>query len=166
MKSALVVIDVQKHFAVEKAADLPKKIVTHINRSNYDFILFTLFRNDSNSNFHKILHWHKAMESPAIDIHPALKSFSTNDNTFEKLTYSAFKVPRFVKFLKENDINKLDICGINIDGCVLATAYEAFDLGYKIRILENLSSVASNRQDYEDSAKTIISRNLKRKIPI
>jgi len=47
---------------------------------------------------------------------------------------------------------------------VLATAYEAFDLGYKMRILEDLSSVASERQDYEDSAKVIIARNLKRKV--
>lgn len=165
MKSALVVIDVQKHFAVEKAAHLPEKIVDYIKRSHYDYLLFTLFRNDPGSNYHKILHWHKAMESPGIDIHPALEPYAKKDNTFEKLTYSAFKVPAFVKFLKDHDVNELDICGINIDGCVLATAYEAFDLGYKMRILENLSSVASDRQDYEDSAKTIIARNLKRKLP-
>lgn len=165
MKSALVVIDVQNHFATEKAHDLPEKIAAHMKQSDYDYVLFTLFRNDPRSNFHKILHWYKAMDSPAIDLHPALQEFSHPQNTFEKLTYSAFKAPGFVKFLEDHNIEQLDICGINIDGCVLATAYEAFDLGYKMRILENLSSVASERQDYEDSAKTIITRNLKRKLP-
>ena len=165
MKSALVIIDVQKHFAVEKAADLPEKIAEYITQSHYDYLLFTLFRNDPSSNFHKILYWYKAMESPGIDIHPALEPYASEDNTFEKLTYSAFKVTAFVKFLKDHSVEELDICGINIDGCVLATAYEAFDLGYKVKILEGLSSVASDRQDYEDSAKTIIARNLKRKLP-
>ncbi len=165
MKSALVVIDVQKHFAVEKAADLPQKIAKYIKQSNYDYVIFTLFRNDPSSNFHKILEWYKAMDRPDIDLHPALERFSTKENTFKKLTYSAFKVPAFVKYLKDHHVEKLDICGINIDGCVLATAYEAFDLGYKMRILEDLSSVASERQDYEDSARTIIARNLKRKLP-
>lgn len=164
MSKALVVIDVQKHFAVEKAADLPQKIAEYIKQNNYDYVVFTLFRNDPSSNFHKILHWHKAMESPGIDLHPALEQFSNADNTFEKLTYSAFKVPAFVDYLKRHNITELDICGINIDGCVLSTAYEAFDLGYKMKIIENLSSVASERQDYEDSAKTIIARNLKRKV--
>lgn len=165
MSNALVVIDVQKHFAVEKAADLPEKIVNYIRKSNYDYLLFTLFRNDPNSNFHKILHWHKAMTKPAIDLHPLLVEFSTKENTFEKLTYSAFKVPSFANFLRQQGIDELHICGINIDGCVLATAYEAFDLGYNMKILEELSSVASFRQDYEDSAKVIINRNLKRKTP-
>ena len=165
MSNALVVIDVQNHFAVEKAADLPEKIADHIRKSNYDHVLFTLFRNDQSSNFHKILHWHKAMKRPGIDLHPALESFSSTDNTFEKLTYSAFKVPAFTNYLKQHKIVSLDICGINIDGCVLATAYEAFDLGYDMKIIEELSSVASFRQDYEDSAKVIIARNLKRKLP-
>lgn len=165
MSSALVVIDVQNHFAVEKAAVLPKKIVQHIKKSPYDHVLFTLYRNDPSSNFHKILKYKVATESPAIDIHPLLAPFSNKDNTFEKLTYSAFKIQQFKKFLEDNAITDLYLCGINIDGCVLATAYEAFDLGYNVKILEDLSSVASFRQDYEDSAKTIIARNLKRKPP-
>ena len=164
MSKALIVIDVQNHFAVEKAADLPNKIADYIKSSSYDHVLFTLFRNDPSSNFHKILYWHKAMTKPGISIHPLLEAFTNSSNTFEKLTYSAFKAPEFVDYLREHKVTDLDICGINIDGCVLATAYEAFDLGFKVKILEELSSVASFRQDYEDAAKTIITRNLKRKV--
>jgi nicotinamidase-related amidase len=165
MKSALVIIDVQNHFAVEKAADLPAKIVNHLQHTTYDYVLFTLFRNDPSSNFHKILHWDKATQKPAINIHPALEPYGNTENTFEKTTYSAFKAYKFLDFLKKHTISTLYLCGINIDGCVLATAYEAFDLGYNVKILEDLSSVASFRQDYEDSAKTIITRNLKKKTP-
>ena len=163
MKSALVVIDVQNHFAVEKAADLPKKILEHIKKTKCDHVVFTKFLNVPSSNFHKILGYKQVMGPPATDIHPDIKHLTNAQNTFEKITYSALKDLKFVNFLKKNKITELFICGINIDGCVLATAYEAFDLGYKIKILEELSSVASFRDDYEQSAKTIIARNLKRK---
>src|SRR3990167_4783249 len=163
MKNALVVIDVQNHFAVEKAADLPKKILEHIKKTGYDHVIFTKFLNVPSSNFYKILGYRHVMKPPATDIHPDIKHLTNVQNTFEKITYSAFKAPKFFNFLEKNDIQELFICGINIDGCVLATAYEAFDLGYKVKILEDLSSVASFRDDYEQSAKTIIARNLKRK---
>ncbi|MES2970995.1 MAG: isochorismatase family cysteine hydrolase [Patescibacteria group bacterium] len=165
MKNALVAIDVQKYFAVEKAADLPQKIVKHLESSKYDFVLFTKFRNDPGSNFHKILHWEQCTGPPATDIHPILVSYATPENTFEKTTYSAFKSEAFTSFLKTREIQELDLCGINIDGCVLATAFEAFDLGFNVKILEELSSVASFRDDYEQFAKTIIARMFKRKIP-
>jgi nicotinamidase-related amidase len=165
MKNALVVIDVQNHFAVEKAANLPEKIHQHIKSNKYDFVIFTKFLNLPSSNFHKILGYKKVTGPPATDIHPALIGLTNKNNTFEKVTYSAFKDSAFVNFLNKHKIKELFLCGINIDGCVLATAYEAFDLGYKVKIIEELSSVASFRDDYEDSAKVIIARNLKRKLP-
>ncbi len=160
-----MVIDVQNHFAVEKASDLPAKIAHYIDKSNYDHVVFTTFRNDPESNFHKILEFKKSIGPPATDLHPVLLPYTNKQNVFVKLTYSAFKASAFEKYIKKNQITELDICGINIDGCVLATAYEAFDLGFKVKILEDLSSVASFRDDYEAAAKTIITRNLKKKLP-
>jgi nicotinamidase-related amidase len=45
MKTALVVIDVQKGFAVEKASNLPEKIVEHLKNNKYDYALFTISHN-------------------------------------------------------------------------------------------------------------------------
>jgi len=164
MKNALIVIDVQKFFAVEKAKDIPLKVAEHIEQSKYDYVLFTKFRNDPNSNFHKLLNWKLATKSPEIDIHPILVPFVNNENLFEKTTYSAFKSKEFVNFLRTKKIDEIYLCGINLDGCVLATAYEAFDLGFKVEILEELCSVSSSKKEYEDSAKVIIRRNLRPKI--
>lgn len=161
MSNVLVVIDVQNFFAVEKAADLPYKIAKHIQESKYDYVIFTKYINDPSTNFRKILGHKKATTPPDTDIHSALIKFTNSKNTFPKTTYSAFKNSNFQNFLQKNSVKDIDLCGINIDGCVLATAYEAFDLGYNVKILEELSSVASFRQDYEDSAKTIIARNLR-----
>ena len=162
-KTALLVIDVQNFFTIEKAADLPIKIAEHIKRSSYDHLLFTRMRYDPSSNFERILHWRGPTKSPEIDLHADIATFAAPETTFEKTTYSALKVPELLAFLRKNEIGSIDICGINIDACVLSSAFEAFDLGFNVRVLEELSSVSSMEEEYVKSAEVIIKRNLKRK---
>ena len=163
MKTALIVIDVQNGFAVENAERLPKKIVKHLENENYNYVLFTQSINDPESNFHKILNWKKGVDGDFIEIHPLLRPYLTESNTFKKNSYSAFKSQDLVKFLQDKNVEKIFLCGINTDACVLASAFEAFDLGYNFDIIDELCSVSSFRQDYIDSANTIITRNLRRK---
>lgn len=162
MKKGLLVIDVQNYFAVEKAAELPQKIAGYIRSSSYDEILFTKFRNAEGSNFRTILEYDEVAEAPATDIHPLIEEFANKDNTFEKTTYSAMKAPGLIKRLEESGIQEIDICGISMDACILATGFDAFDLGYKVAILDNLCSVSSVREDLQDAAKVVINRNLRK----
>ncbi|MEL6804250.1 MAG: isochorismatase family cysteine hydrolase [Bacteroidota bacterium] len=162
MANALIVIDVQNYFVHERAASLPAKIASHIQYGEYDHVLFTAFHNQTESNFHRILNFTDVMKSPAVDIHETLSEYVAAERLFVKDTYSAMKVPALSTYLETHAVDTIYLCGINIDGCVLATAFEAFDLGYDITVLENLCSVASVRNDYMDAAKLIIYRNLSR----
>lgn len=163
MKTALIVIDVQNAFAVENAANLPEKIAQHIQDTSYDHVLFTLYYYDNQSNFGSILRWQGPHESPNVDLHPLVAPLATPETTFSKTTYSAFKSKELLNFLNKNNISTIKLCGINIDACVLATAFEGFDLGFDIEILEDLSSISSTKKEYDDAAKVIIRRNLKNK---
>ncbi|AJI50687.1 isochorismatase family protein [Francisella tularensis subsp. holarctica] len=42
-----------------------------------------------------------------------------------------------LNFLKQKNINKIYLTGIDIDACVLASAFYGFDLGYDIEILQD-----------------------------
>ncbi len=139
MKNALVVIDVQNYFVNEETKNLPVKIAGYIEENKYDFVVFTKFVNKKGSNWFKLLNWNKMTSSPATDIHSALRKFVKDNNVFEKNTYSIFKSEDFLNFLKKNNIIKIYLCGLDIDSCVLASAFEAFDLGYEVKVLENLS---------------------------
>ncbi len=128
MKTALIVIDVQNYFVSEDLKDLPSKIAKHIKETPYDFVIFTQFVNSENWYFYK--HgWRACLTSPDIDIHADIRASIKGNNIFQKTAYSAFKAKGFEEFLKENNITKLSLCGIDTDACVLASAYEAFDLG-------------------------------------
>ncbi len=158
-RNALVVIDVQNYFVNKNTAQLPHRIAETIDKSKFDFVLFTKFVNRENSNFFRKLKWKKCTAPPDTDIHKLLSRFASKKNAFEKSTYSAFKSKKFTGFLRKHRIRKIFLCGIDIDGCVLASAYDGFDSGYDIEILEDLSS-SHYGKDMAGAALKIIRKNL------
>ncbi|MEK6950113.1 MAG: isochorismatase family cysteine hydrolase [Nanoarchaeota archaeon] len=160
-KNALMVIDVQNYFVNDNTQILPKKIAEFIENNKFDFVLFTKFVNKKDSNFFGILNWKKCISSPDTDIHSALVKFVDKNNVFEKSTYSIFKSEKLAEFLENNKITKLFLCGIDIDGCVLASLYDGFDLGYDIKVLKDLS-LSHYGKEMDNSALKIIEKNLQK----
>jgi nicotinamidase-related amidase len=122
-------------------------------------VLLSQFVNTEHSNFTRFLGWDKLFESPEIDIAPELEKFVSEDTLFRKDTYSAFASQKLLSYLKKNSIEELDFCGIDLEGCVLASAYHAFDLGFRPRILMELSR-STGAQKMDTAAEKIIERNL------
>ena len=81
------------------------------------------------------------------------------NHIFEKNAYSIFKLDEFVDFLSQNKISKLFFCGLDLDSCVLASAFEAFDLGFDFEILYDLS-IGYAKIDLDNSIKQIFNRKL------
>lgn len=63
--------------------------------------------------------------------------------------------------MKENNITKLFLCGLDTDGCILASAYEGFDLNYDIEILRDLC-LSHSGNELNNSALDIIEKNLQK----
>lgn len=150
----------QNFFVNDNTKILPQKIAEFIEDNKFDFVLFAKFVNKEGSNFFKKLNWKKCTDSPDTDIHSALSRYAGENNVFGKSTYSIFKSKKLTKFLKRNNIKELFLCGIATDGCVLASAYDGFDLGYDIEILKELcfSHLGKKLNNY---ALKIIGKNLR-----
>ncbi len=161
MSNTLVVIGVQNCFCIDKAKGLPAKIAAHIRESDYDHILFGKFCNDPDSNFHRILNFTGGADAPETDLHSDVAEFATPETTFEKASYSIFKCKQFEEYLTKHNIKEFDLCGTDYDACVLATAFEAFDLVYQFTILDTLCSVSFIRNDLIEAAEKIVDRNLR-----
>ena len=86
MKTALVVIDVQNYFVNDKTKNLPDKIANFIENNKFDYVLFTQFINEKDSNFVRLLNWRKCFFSPDIDIYPTLTKFATSERSIEPCT--------------------------------------------------------------------------------
>lgn len=158
MKSALVVVDVQNFFMNDSTKHVPERILNLISKRKFDFIVFFKFVNSKNSNFSKFLNWNKMFASPDIDIVPVLQTFVNKTNVFSKSTFSAFKDKKFLKFVKSKKISRIYICGFDTDGCVMATALDAFDMGVEVKILEDLCA-SHHGKSYHRQAIKLLKRN-------
>ncbi len=162
-KNALIVIDVQNYYINDHTNELPQKIFDFIKRNRFDFILFTQFVNRKDSNLIKVFNWDKMMSSPDIDIHKIFDKYIEKNNVFRKSTYSIFKSKKFTEFLKKNKITDLFFCGLDTDACILASAYEGFDLDYSVKVLENLT-LSHCGTAFEGAAMKIINKNLQKRL--
>jgi nicotinamidase-related amidase len=159
MKKALFVIDVQSYFLERSPKDLPARIADYIRSSNYDFVVFTVFRNTDGSNWERSLDWHKSKTDEEVKLAVEFKDLATPKNTFEKHTHSALKDGKLLNILKNKDIEEMHLCGIGTDACILATAYDAFDQGFKVKILFDF---CYSRAGLQEAVKDIARKNLQK----
>jgi len=161
-KTALVVIDLQNAFVKKNTLEVVQKIRNHLETCKYDYVIFSKFVNSPDSNFVKKLGWHKCKDSHETDLafNPSgISKISKSYVVFEKHTYSIFKSKEFRDFLEKNKVTKLYFCGLDLEACVLASVFDAFDLDYDYEILMDLSA-SSAGEDMISSAAKIIGRNL------
>ncbi len=161
-KEALFVIDVQKYFTDrDLTRALPEKIRKYVEeqKKRYGLILFTTFINTPSASVYRFLGWKKCMNPPDTDIADDLQPALQYGTVVSKDVLSALKVPQVLTLLKEHNIRKIDLCGVDTDCCILATALDAFDQGYEVHLLEDLSlSHAGTR--FRDAALAIFYRNI------
>lgn len=162
MQNALIVIDVQQGFMNKHTESLPQKIADHIRKNDYDFIVFTTFLNEIDSNFRKILDWHGNSANECLFIPDELRDIADENLIVSKSTYSIFGSPKLEEFLTQKEISHLFLCGIDLDGCVLASAFHAFDKGFNVVVLPELSR-SSAGEALDKAAWIIIERNLTKK---
>jgi nicotinamidase-related amidase len=157
MSNALLIVDVQRYFMADVPDDLPQRIVNHHKALNYDHVVFTNFQNKPESNFVKSLKWDKCSTDEDAQLPEEFSALATSDNTFTRAAYSAFKTTDLHAYLQQRLVERLIICGVDSDACVLATAFEAFDLGYHVKIDFDLT-YSSN--DLHKAAQLIAERNI------
>lgn len=160
MKKALFVIDVQKFFENKKTKSVARKINNYIkrNKNEYSLIIFTVFKNNSKSSLWRIFNWKGCNKGRNIAIMDELSNLVDYSNVILRNTYSLLKAPKLKEKLNKYKIEQIDICGFDTDCCVLATAYDLFDSGWKPVILKNLCFSTSEEKLHRPALK-IIKRN-------
>lgn len=158
MKKLLIIIDVQNFFINKYTKEIPKRISNYLQEkgASYDFIVFTKYVNDKNSSSYKKLNFKDCLGGEQIKISKELENFISKNNVFIKNTYSAFQNKRLVSLIKKYKINKIDLCGLTSDGCVLATAFDGFDRGFDVSVLKNLVGTCWGPEKFNQACLELI----------
>lgn len=147
-RSMLLVVDVQNGFVNEHT----RQVIEAVNRLIGAFsgrsepVAFTRFVNTPGSGYARWIGWTRFMQGPENDLFDAL---DVGDSpVFVKHAYTAF-TPEFEKHLREHRIERLVLCGIATDGCVLKSAVDAFERGIEPVVVTDACASHAGREIHE-----------------
>lgn len=150
----LLIIDLQNQFINSNTKNCIKDISNLVIKNKFDKVLFTKFINDINNNVYRKLHWDGCISEESTKI-----SIDIGKNkVIEKNTYSAFN-EELKRYIDNNNIDKIFLCGIDIECCVMATAFDLFDNNFNVYILKDYC-YSTYGIDKKNNAIEILKRNI------
>lgn len=154
MKSLLLVIDLQKDFINNNTINIPNKINQLIVSNNFDNVVFTRFINSYDSIWFKNLNYKGCLTEDGKKI-----LIDTRDNLIiDKYVYSSLNA-ELINYIKENNITKIYLCGIDTECCVLKTAFDLFENNYDIYVLKDYCGCMQGVNRH-NNALEILKRNI------
>lgn len=135
----LIAIDLQNGFIkTQEHANKAKQIANFVKSGKFDKIIATKFINYTGSLYEKCFNWSELKTSEQTDLYDGLETIA--DETFTKTTYNCVN-DTFIELLLELNNGKLPekvyLCGLDTDACVLATAIGLFERSITPIVLEN-----------------------------
>ena len=153
MNTLLLIIDMQKAFINPNTEYLIEKISNLINANKYNYIVFTRFINTNDSIYVSDLNYYGCIgEDKELVIKP------DNHKVIDKKVYSSLN-SELKNYIIENNIDKIYLCGINTDCCVLKTAFDLFENEYDFYILKDYCA-STNGIEKHNNALEILKRNI------
>lgn len=157
MNKLLLVIDVQKSFINENTRPVLLKIDELVNSGKYKNIVFTRFINDENSIWYKKLNYKGCITKEQQEIVINTKNYKIID----KKIYSCVN-DELTKYLIENKIEEIHLCGFDTDACVSKTALDLFENDYNLYVLKDycMSGVSIELHNaYMNNLKRLIGKD-------
>ena len=145
MKKALLVIDMQEATVGKNHAEffkydtnLLQKVNDVINNTDSDLVVYirNLMRNNFINKFAPVKVFDGTSDSELVEELQIVSS-----NVFSKYSGDAFSNMDFSNFLKTNQIDTIEIIGLDGGGCVSLTALGALKNGY--RVILNTSAIGT-----------------------
>lgn len=128
--SCLIIIDVQKGFINQWTGHVPARV--RARQDDYDHIIVTRFINPPGSPHRRFLGWPRFAPGSA----DTELAFAPRDGAriMDKSTYTCAPGD-FIAELKQNGVERVHLCGIATDSCVLKTAVDLFEAGLEPLVL-------------------------------
>jgi nicotinamidase-related amidase len=143
---ALLIIDMQRGLLRFEYATLPARIASYARNNEYAVIFASRFTNAPGSLYRSQLDWHKLSGPPATLLVPVIAALDPFE--IPKTGYSAL-TPVLAALLHTGQFDGIDLCGIDTDQCVAATAFALFDAGVDVRILTKLCASSAGPAAHE-----------------
>ena len=157
MNDCLILVDIQKGFVTEKTDYVIPRIHDLIRSGRFRHIVCTKFINLPNSPYVRFIGWHKFMPGSA-ETEVDSEVVKASERIIEKTTYSAL-TDEFLKYIEDNQIEKVYVAGIDTDCCVMTTAEDLFSHNIPFEVLLYYSS-SNGGEESHNAAIRVMTRLL------
>lgn len=141
-KRALIVVDVQSSFVNSENKEVISSIAKVIEKGSYALIVESVFSTEGNLLWERQHRWTCKFTDTLPEIEKIIEESESRVHV-RKNTKSAWKGDvDFEKLFKDKGIEEVHIVGFDTNDCVLATAYESFDLGFQTYVIEEATHSA------------------------
>lgn len=137
MSSCLLVIDLQNGFVSQATEHVLPRIEALMSGGMFDHVVATRFVNVEGSPYRRLMGWAKLSSPPETDLVPFVERLS--ERVFEKHVYTAVN-DEFLAYLDVVGADKVFICGIDTDCCVMKTAVDLFERNRDVSVLAHYSA--------------------------
>jgi nicotinamidase-related amidase len=158
MTIPLLVVDVQRGFINDFTRHLPRRIARLIERETYSPILFTRFVNSPDSPYTRLLHWDGCGGSPETDLAEELAPYMKSEFVFGKPGLCGIP-EKLSDYLREREVRRIGVAGIDTDMCVLKIAMDLFDRGIEPMVLTDCCASTAGLQAHL-AGLAVLSRNI------
>lgn len=130
--TCLIILNVQSGLLVNASTKaLPSAIANILKHQQFQHILGTCFINEAGSPFVTQRDWKGCMREEEHVVVPSIQSAC--EQIFYLPAYTCF-TPAMESYLESYHIGHLYLCGIDTDGSVLKSAFDAFERGYHVSV--------------------------------
>jgi nicotinamidase-related amidase len=158
MSNALVIVDVQNGFINDYTRHIPGRVLQLIEENDFAPVIFTRFINAPDGPYPRFTGWSDCIESPDTDIVDRLAHLAKDDTTFDKRGYAGIP-DTLAAYLREHEIERVTVVGIDTDMCVLKVALDIFDLNVEPVILIDCCASTAGLQSHL-AGLAVLARNI------
>jgi nicotinamidase-related amidase len=154
-KKLLLIVDVQNGFInrhTEHIVQPIKQLVEKWQDQKSGPVIYSRFINLDNSPWEKLKDWHELKHEPDTTLYPDLPT--DNSEIFKKGTYSAWS-KEVQQICDGAAIDKVVLCGIDTDQCVLETSIDIFEANLVPVVVADLCASSAGRDFHEAGLKLI-----------
>lgn len=159
-RDPLLVVDVQKGFLNDYTRHIPERVARLVARSHHSDLYFTRFENPPGGPYRKFLGWDGCATSPETDLAPAIARLAAGapEHVFAKPGYAGLP-EALAGHLRDRDVTRVTVVGIDTDMCVLKVALDLFDLGIEPIILVDCCASTAGLQAHL-AGLAVLTRNI------
>ena len=154
----LLVVDVQRGFLNDYTAHVARRVAQLLRRGDHDPVYFTRFENPPGGPYRKFLSWSACERPPETDLAPELEPFAAPERVFTKPGYAGLP-DALAGVLRDAEIERITVVGIDTDMCVLKVALDLFDLAIEPIVLVDCCASTAGLQAHL-AGLAVLTRNI------